>query len=73
MEKLLAIAATNEIILTRLIANVDKVETRLCNLEKRTYLKSSEDKHKGFTPANVVAKAPEFDLSRCANQRSILH
>lgn len=73
IEKMLAVAAKNESILTRLIAKADKVETRLCNLETRTNLGSSEYKHKGIAPGSVVAKAPELDLSRCANRRSILH
>jgi hypothetical protein len=38
IEKMLAVAAKNESILTRLIAKADKVETRLCNLETRTNL-----------------------------------
>jgi hypothetical protein len=73
IRKMLSIAATNETILTRLVAKADKVEKRLCNLETRTNLGSSEYKHKGIAPGSVVAKAPELDLSRCANRRSILH
>ena len=73
IEKVLAIAAISETILTRPIAKADKVETRLSNLETLTDSRPSEYRYEGVTLGSVVAKAPEQDLSRRTNRRSILH
>ena len=69
---MLAIAAENEHLTTRLIVKVGNIEAKLQRLEQHYHESSIETSNQLLTSRHVATRAVELDLSVSAHPRSIL-